>query len=72
MLASSAFAPPESMPGWLQGFATYQPISVASDAVRALTSGLPAGEDVLAALAWTVAMLVVFIPWSAHLYRKAT
>ena len=71
MLASSAFAPPESMPGWLQGFATYQPISVAADAVRALTSGQPAGADILAALAWTGAMLVVFIPWSARLYRRA-
>ena len=51
MLASTAFAPAESMPGWLQGFATYQPISVAADAVRGLANGTPAGADVLAALA---------------------
>ena len=70
MLASSAFAPPESMPGWLQGFATHQPISVAADAVRSLTSGDPAGGDVLYALAWVVGMLVVFIPLSSRLYRN--
>ena len=70
MLASSAFAPPESMPGWLQGFATHQPISVAADAVRSLTSGDPAGGDVLYGLAWVVGMLVVFIPLSSRLYRN--
>ena len=70
MLASSAFAPPESMPGWLQGFATHQPISVATDAVRSLTSGAPAGGDVLYALAWVVGMLVVFVPLSSRLYRS--
>ena len=71
MLASTAFAPAESMPGWLQGFATYQPISVAADAVRALANGTPAGADVLAALAWTVVMLVVLVPLSTRLYRKS-
>jgi len=72
MLASSAFAPPESMPGWLQGFATHQPISVATDAVRSLTSGAEASGDVLYALGWVVGMLAVFIPLSSRLYQKAT
>ncbi|MGD2100963.1 MAG: ABC transporter permease [Acidimicrobiia bacterium] len=72
MLASSAFAPPESMPGWLQGFVTHQPISIAADAVRSLTSGTEASADVIYALGWVVAMLAVFIPLSSRLYRKAT
>jgi ABC-2 type transport system permease protein len=72
MLASSAFAPPDSMPGWLQGFATHQPISVAADAVRSLTSGTRAAGDVLYALGWVVGMLAVFIPLSSRLYRKPT
>jgi len=71
MLASSAFAPPESMPGWLQGFATHQPISVATNAVRALAAGTSAGGDVLYAIAWTVGMLMVFVPLSGRLYRKS-
>jgi len=71
MLASSAFAPAESMPGWLQGFVRHQPISVASDAVRGLTEGTPAGGEILYAAAWVVGMLVVFIPLSGRLYRKS-
>jgi len=71
MLASTAFAPAASMPGWLQGFATYQPISVAADAVRGLANGTPAGSDVLAALAWTVVMLAVLVPLSTRLYRRS-
>lgn len=72
MLASSAFAPPESMPGWLQGFATHQPISVAADAVRSLTSGTAASGDVVYALGWVLGMLAVFVPLSSRLYRKVT
>ena len=71
MLASSAFAPPESMPGWLQGFATHQPISVAANAVRHLTEGGAAGGDVLYALGWSGGMLLIFIPLSARLYRRS-
>ena len=71
MLASTAFAPAESMPGWLQGFAEYQPISVAADAVRGLANGTPAGPEVMAALAWTAVMLAVLVPLSSRLYRKS-
>lgn len=72
MLASSAFAPPESMPGWLQGFATHQPISVATNAVRGLTSGTPAGGDIVYAVAWVAGMLALFIPLSSRLYERAS
>jgi ABC-2 type transport system permease protein/oleandomycin transport system permease protein len=71
MLASTAFAPADSMPGWLQGFASYQPISVAADAVRALANGTPAGTDVLAAQAWTIVLLAALVPLSTRLYRKS-
>jgi ABC-2 type transport system permease protein len=71
MLASSVFAPPESMPGWLQGFATYQPISVAADAARSLSNGTPAGSDVIAAIAWSVGLLAVLVPLANRLYRRS-
>ena len=71
MLASSAFAPVGSMPGWLQGFAEHQPISVASDAVRAWCDGTAAGGDTLYAAGWILGMLLLFIPWSSRLYRRA-
>ena len=70
MLASTAFAPAETMPGWLQPFVEYQPISAASDAVRGLANGSPAGEDILLALAWTAALLLVFGPLTVSLYKK--
>ena len=72
MLASTAFAPAETMPGWLQPFVTYQPISAASDAVRALANGTAAGNDVLLSLGWTVLLVAVFAPVSIRLYQKGT
>jgi ABC-2 type transport system permease protein/oleandomycin transport system permease protein len=71
MMASSAFAPTASMPGWLQAFAKHQPISVSSEAVRALAEGTPAGSDVALTLAWIAGMLIVFVPLSSRLYRKS-
>jgi ABC-2 type transport system permease protein len=37
--ASSAFVPTSSMPGWLQAFTEYQPVTVVINAVRVLTQG---------------------------------
>ncbi len=71
MLASTAFTPAETMPGWLQPFARYQPVSVTADAVRGLADGDPARGDLLLSLAWMVGMLVVFVPLSMRLYRRA-
>jgi ABC-2 type transport system permease protein/oleandomycin transport system permease protein len=70
MLASTAFTPAESMPGWLQPFARYQPISVVADSVRGLCEGTPAAGDIALALAWTAGLLIVFVPLSVRLYRS--
>ena len=70
MLASTAFAPVESMPGWLQPFVTYQPISAASDAVRGLANGIPVSNAIALTIGWIAILLVVFVPVSVHLYRK--
>jgi ABC-2 type transport system permease protein/oleandomycin transport system permease protein len=72
MLASTAFAPVETMPGWLQPFVRYQPISAASDAVRGLANGLPVGGDIMLTLVWIAVLLVGFAPLSVRLYRKVT
>jgi ABC-2 type transport system permease protein/oleandomycin transport system permease protein len=71
MLASTAFAPAETMPGWLQPFARYQPVSVTSDAVRGLANGNLDTTDLLLSFAWIVGMLAVFVPLSMQLYTKA-
>jgi ABC-2 type transport system permease protein/oleandomycin transport system permease protein len=72
VFASSAFVPVSSMPDWLQGFATYQPLSVVVDAVRDLCLGGPTAADVAGAILWCIAILAVAAPIAVHRYRVAT
>jgi ABC-2 type transport system permease protein/oleandomycin transport system permease protein len=67
--ASAAFVPVHSMPTWLQGFATYQPVSVTVTACRDLMLGRPAGSWTLQSLAWSVGLLIVLMPLAVHRYR---
>src|SRR5437899_4393248 len=62
VFASSAFVPVSSMPGWLQGFAAHQPVSVTASAVRALLIGGPTLSYVLQSVGWSAAILVIFGP----------
>jgi len=71
VFASSAFVPVTSMPGWLQAWAKFQPVSVTTTAARKLVLGQPAGADVAKALLWFVVLLVVFVPIAVRRYRKA-
>jgi len=67
---SSAFVPVDSMPGWLQPIAEHNPFTYMVNAVRSLFLGIPAGNDVWLALAWTIAIIAVFAPLSAWRYRR--
>ena len=69
--ASSAFVPVASFPGWLQAFSKANPITITVDAIRALILGTPLSPRLWQALAWIVALLVVFIPLAVRQYRKA-
>ncbi len=69
--ASSAFAPPDSMPDWLEAFAENNPFSTIVDALRHLWLGAPAGNDVWAAVAWSVGLVLLFGFLSVNGYRKA-
>ena len=69
--ASSAFAPPESMPKWLEAFAENNPFSTIVDALRHLWLGAPAGNDVWGAVAWSVGLVLFFSVLSVNGYRKA-
>jgi ABC-2 type transport system permease protein/oleandomycin transport system permease protein len=68
---SSAFVPVESMPSWLQPFAEHNPITAMVDAVRALFLGLPAGNSIWLAVAWSFALIAVFGWLSSWRYRRA-
>jgi ABC-2 type transport system permease protein/oleandomycin transport system permease protein len=67
--ASSAFVPVSSMPSWLQGFATYQPVSVTVSACRALMIGGPTASWVIQSVLWSVGLLIVLMPLAVHRYR---
>jgi ABC-2 type transport system permease protein len=66
---SSTYVPPSSMPGWLQPFAKYQPVTPMVDAVRsALTGG---SHDVAVALIWSAALIIACAPVAVIRYRRA-
>jgi ABC transporter DrrB family efflux protein len=69
--ASSAFAPPDSMPAAVEAFANANPFSTVVDATRALFVGSPAGNDVWGAVLWSIGLIVVFAALSVHKYRRA-
>ena len=71
VFASSAFVPVASMPGWLQGFAEHQPVSVMASAVRALALGGPTRTFALQAVAWCLGILIVVAPLAVRRYRRA-
>jgi ABC-2 type transport system permease protein len=66
---SSAYVPATSMPGWLQPFSKYQPITPMVNAVRSLILG--SGSDVVLALVWSALLLAVFTPVAVLRYRRA-
>lgn len=76
---SSAYVPVSSMPGWLQAFATHQPLTYMVDAVRVLAEGHAAqvlighsaGYLVVCSLLWAAGLVVVFVPLAALRYRRS-
>jgi ABC-2 type transport system permease protein len=66
---SSTYVPASTMPGWLQPFAKYQPITPMTDAVRSLILG--SSSDVVLALAWSALLFAVFTPIAVLRYRRA-
>jgi ABC-2 type transport system permease protein/oleandomycin transport system permease protein len=70
VFASTAFAPKESMPGWLQAYNDVQPVSVIVQAMRALAVGGPTLTPVLHAVAWCVVIVGVFVPVAVRKYRR--
>jgi ABC-2 type transport system permease protein/oleandomycin transport system permease protein len=70
--ASSAFVPVQSMPSWLRGFASHQPVSVVVDAARALMVGGSTTSLVWQSVAWSVGIVLVLAPLAVHRYRTST
>ncbi|MER6265910.1 MULTISPECIES: ABC transporter permease [unclassified Streptomyces] len=66
---SSIFAPTKSMPGWLQAFTDYNPLSTLADAARGLMVGGPVAHDLWVTLAWSVGITAVAAPYAIYRFR---
>ncbi|MFD9220254.1 ABC transporter permease [Streptomyces sp. NPDC060064] len=69
---SSIFAPPTTMPGWLQSFTDYNPLSNLADAARSLINGGPVAHSVWMTLGWAALITMVTAPLAVAKFRKKT
>lgn len=69
---SSAFVPTESMPGPVRAFAEHQPVTSIVNAIRALLSNQPVGNDIWSALVWCLGILVVAYAFAMMAYKRKT
>jgi ABC-2 type transport system permease protein len=67
---SSAFVPTESMPSVVRSFAENQPVTPIVDAIRALLSGQPVGNELWGALAWCVGIMLVAYVFAMRAYKR--
>jgi oleandomycin transport system permease protein len=67
---SNIFVRPSTLPGWLQGWVSVNPVSHLVDATRGLLRGGPVAGPVLLTLLWTVAIVAVFAPVAIGVYRR--
>jgi ABC transporter DrrB family efflux protein len=70
VFASNAFVSTRTMPGPLRAYAEHQPITATVNAVRALLNHGAVAGPVLAALAWSAAIVAVFAPLAVRRYRQ--
>lgn len=69
---SSGYAPVESMPEWMQGFAAHQPMTPLIDASRALLNGAGPGSDAFVAIAWCIGFIVLAVAVAAYVFPRRT
>lgn len=63
-LLSSAFIPVDTMPGWFQPIAEYQPFTPAIETLRGLLLGSEIGNSAWLAVAWCLGLTVLGYYWS--------
>ena len=67
---SSAFVPTGTMPPAVRVFAENQPVTSIVDAIRALLSNQPVGNDIWIAIAWCVGIIAVAYVFTMRAYRR--
>ncbi|MEU6002569.1 MULTISPECIES: ABC transporter permease [unclassified Streptomyces] len=69
-LLSSAFIPVDSMPGWFQPIAEYQPFTPAIETLRGLLLGSEIGNSGWLTIAWCVALSALGYFWSKSVFDR--
>ncbi|WP_435130261.1 ABC transporter permease [Actinacidiphila sp. bgisy144] len=69
-LISSAFIPADTMPGWFQPIAKYQPFTPAIETLRGLLLGTGIGDNGWIALAWCAGLTVLGYRWSMRSFNR--
>jgi ABC-2 type transport system permease protein len=69
---SSAFVPVATMPGWIQGFARHQPVTVVVETLRGLLLDIPNRPSAQPAILWCLGILLASMGLSAVLFRLRT
>ncbi|WP_086771976.1 ABC transporter permease [Streptomyces bobili] len=69
-LVSSAFIPADTMPGWFQPIAEYQPFTPAIETLRGLLLGTEIGHNGWLAVAWCLALCALGYFWSTSLFNR--
>ena len=76
---SSAYIPVSTMPGWMQAFATNQPMTQMVDTVRLLTGGAgaqhllghPVSYYLMPSLWWTAGLVLLFAPLTTWMLKRS-
>ncbi|MCX5396115.1 ABC transporter permease [Streptomyces sp. NBC_00102] len=68
-LLSSAFVPVDTMPGWFQPIAEYQPFTPAIETLRGLLLGTGIGNNGWIAVAWCLGLSVLGYLWSTKTFN---
>jgi ABC-2 type transport system permease protein len=69
-LISSAFTPVDSMPGWFQPIAEYQPFTPAIETLRGLLLGSEVGHNGWLAVAWCLGLMALGYLWSTSSFNR--
>ncbi len=69
-LVSSAFVPTRTMPSGVRAFAENQPVTSVVEAIRALLSDKPVGNNGWIALAWCAGIMLVAYALAMRVYKK--
>ena len=67
---SNTYVPTSTLPGWMQGFVSHNPITYLVSTVRGLMVGGPVTDSLVGTLVWMAILLVVFVPLALWAYRR--